>query len=307
LPTPASRESVTLISRFVTRAVFAVGKRLSLPMIHRLGAVVGWISWQIGGSPKRLALDNIARCLPELDAAAQRRLARRSFDHHFQMMLESPLIWIGDADRVRALAVETRGAELVDQALAQGKGLIIAAIHLGSFEAGIIPMSERYTMTGLFKPTRHAAVDELSCQGRTRFGGKMVAIVRRNGKRAVGSDLLRALKRGETIYALPDRDPPRGQGVFAPYFGVTAHSPVLIPKLVQATGAKLLFCIGERLPDARGFRIHFIPAPPGYDSEDLTVAATAINAGIETCVRMFPEQYWWGYKRFKRQQTAVDM
>src|SRR3546814_10730323 len=58
--------------------------------------------------------------------------------------------------------------------------------------------------------------DVCSSDLRTRFGGRLVAIVKRQGKRAIGSELLRALKRGEIVYALPDRDPPRGQGVFAP-------------------------------------------------------------------------------------------
>lgn len=284
----------------ITRFIFLVLRGLPLGLLHGLANGLGGLAWQVGGEQKRLALRNMALCYPELPLAEQRRIARESFRHYYKTLLECPLIWAGDLDRVRALAVETRGRELVDAALAEGKGLILAAMHLGSFEAGIIPMSEHYRMTGMYKPTKLPAVDALSHHGRTRFGGQLVAIVKRQGKRAIGSQLLRALKRGEIIYALPDRDPPRGQGVFAPYFGVNAHSPVLIPKLIQATGAKLLICIGERLPDARGFVIRFHEPPPGYDSADLDVSAAAINAGMEACVRSCPEQYWWGYKRFKR-------
>ncbi len=269
-------------------------------MLHAIATVVGRLHWRIGGEKKDLALCNLKLCFPELDDAERERIGRSSFEHYYRTISETPLIWVGDAERAKKLTVETHGAERVDRALAEGKGLILAAMHLGSFEAGIIPMSARYPMTGLFKPVKWPALNELSCQGRTRYGATVVPIVKRNGKRAVGSQLLRALKRGETIYALPDRDPPRGQGVFAPYFGVEAHSPVLIPKLVQATGAKLLLCVGERLPRSRGFALHFIEPPAGYDSPDLETAATAINAGIEACVRRYPEQNWWAYMRFKR-------
>src|SRR3546814_15481098 len=114
-------------------------------------------------------------------------------------------------------------------------------------------MTAHYPFTGMYKPVKNGALDQLSRQGRTRFGGRLVAIVKRQGKRAIGSELLRALKRGEIVYALPDRDPPRGQGVFAPYFGINAHSPILTARLIQATGARLLLCTGERLPKGRGF------------------------------------------------------
>lgn len=274
--------------------------RLPLRLVHGLAAIVGWFAWHLGGERKRLSLLNVDLCFPELSAAERRRIVYRSFGHYYKTLSEYPLIYLGDADRLRALTVEIRGQDLLDQALAEGKGVILAAMHLGSFEVSAIPMSERYTMTGLFKPVKYAALSDLALKGRSRFGGQVVPIVKRNGKRAVGSQLLRALKRGEIIYAVPDRDPPRGQGVFAPFFGIEAHSPVLIPKLVQATGARVLICYGERLPKARGFVMHFVEPPAGYDSEDLQRAAAAINAGTEACVRAHPEQYWWGYMRFKR-------
>lgn len=288
-------------------AFFLIARRLPLSALHMLGSALGVLIMTFARTQQRLARRNLELCLPEMPARERRRILRESFRHYGQTIMEYPLIWTGAAERVRNLVVEVRGQERVDQALAHGKGLVLAAMHLGSFEAGIIPMSERYRMTGVYKPIRHARLDALSCQGRTRFGGRMVAIRKRTaGKgRVISSDLLRALKRGETIYALPDRDPPRGQGVFAPYFGISAHSPTMIPKLIQATGARLLICVGERLPDARGFVIHFHEPPAGYDDADLGVAVAAINAGLEACVRAHPEQYWWGHERFMRRPEGA--
>lgn len=285
----------------VANAVLWLVARLPLGLLYALSRFVAWIHWHVGGQLKHLTQTNIRLCFPDMPETERERIGYESFVHYYKTLLESPLIWIGDVDRLRALTVEVRGGELVDEALARGKGVILAAMHLGSFEAGVIPMSERYPMTGLFKPLKFKPFADASWQGRTRFGGTVVPIVKREGKRVVGSQLLRALKRGEMIYALPDRDPPRDQGgVFAPFFGIEAHSPILIPKLAQATGATVLMCFGERLPGTRGFVLHFRAAPAGYDNADPAVAAAAINAGIEACVREIPEQYWWGYKRFKR-------
>lgn len=288
--------------------LFLLVSKLPLPVLHLAGVLIGRLYWRFAKSKRHLALCNLRLCFPEWSEAERERIGRRSCEHYIKTLLETPLIWVGSARRVCGLVKCVDGGERVDAALAHGKGLIIAAMHLGNFEAGITPMAARYPMTGLFKPVKYPALCELSRRGRTRFGGTVIPIIKRNGKRAVGSQLLRALKRGEIIYALPDRDPPRGQGVFAPFFGVEAHSPVLVPKLVQATGARLLFCVGERLPRAGGFRVRFVEPPAGWDSPDLDVATAAVNAGVEACVRQCPEQYWWAYKRFKRRpygQTCV--
>lgn len=282
------------------RLLFAVGRVLPLRVLHWLGDLIGGAAWHLDGASRRLALRNIELCFPGLCPKERKRMAYRAARHYYKSLLEYPLIWTGCERRVRGLQVEVHGRERIDRALADGKGLIIAALHLGSFEAAIIPMTAHYPFTGMYKPVKNAAIDALSQQGRTRFGAKLVAIVKRQGKRAIGSELLRALKRGEIVYALPDRDPPRGQGVFAPYFGINAHSPILTARLIQATGARLLICTGERLPKGRGFVIRFSEPPAGYDSDDLCVAATALNQGIEACVRACPDQYWWAYKRFKR-------
>lgn len=277
-----------------------IGRHLPLRVLHLLGDGIGFLAWCASGNSRRLAIRNLELCFPSMLPAERRRMGRAAFQHYMKSLLEYPLVWTGKPERLASLAVEIHGRELIDQAMANGKGLIIAAMHLGSFEMGIIPMSAHYPMTGMYKPVKNQALDALSRQGRTRFGGKVIPIIKRQGKRAVGSDVLRALKRGEIIYTMPDRDPPRGHGVFAPYFGIDAHSPVLIPRLVQATGARVLICTSERLPKGRGFIIRFEEPPAGYASADPCEAAAALNAGMEACVRAFPDQYWWIYKRFKR-------
>jgi KDO2-lipid IV(A) lauroyltransferase len=99
---------------------------------------------------------------------------------------------------------------------------------------------------------------------------------------------------------LPDQDPPPGSGVFAPFFGIAAHSPVFAVRLARRTGATFLYVYAERLPRGAGFVLHIDPAPEGIDDEDETKAVAAMNRGVEACIRRFPAQYWWAYKRFRR-------
>ena len=75
---------------------------------------------------------------------------------------------------------------------------------------------------------------------------------------------------------------------------------MLVSKLIQQTGAPVVYFFSERLPRARGFIVHYRPAPPEINDPDLIKSATAMNAGIEACVRECTEQYFWGYERFRR-------
>lgn len=269
--------------------------RLPLPFLYMLGVLAGALLWWLPNKRKRVALQNVSACFPEMREAERRRLVRQSLKHEALTLLECPYLWFAPQDKVAALIRERRGAALVSTALQQGKGVILLTAHLGSWEASGMTQSLLHPMTGLYKPQK-GEVDRVIYEGRSRFGVKLVAT--EGGK--MRQVLRPLLENHETVYFMPDQDPPAGRGVFVPFFGVSAHTPVLVSKLVQHTGAPVIYFYGERLPWGRGYIVHYLPAPPGIDDPDLAVSAAAVNAGIEACVRQCPEQYWWGYARFRR-------
>src|SRR5690606_28151193 len=120
--------------------------------------------------------------------------------------------------------------------------------------------------------------------------------------RAGGSgicELYRRLAAGGTVGILPDQEPRRGDGRFAPFYGIDTLSMVLLPRLAARTGATVLFAFAERLPRGAGFAIHLLPAPDGIADADLVRACTAMNAGVEACAERAFSQYQWHYKRFR--------
>ncbi len=268
--------------------------RLPLPVLHAVGAALGTLLWWIPNKHRRLALAHLECCLPELDRPARRRIARDSLRHMGRMLAESPRLWFGPAARVRDLVRESRGEALVRDSLARGHAVILVTPHLGAWEMAGLYCSGLHPLTSLYKPQKGPA-DELIRAGRERFGAQLVPSDGGGVKR-----LLQALRRGDMIGVLPDQDPPRGGGVFAPFFGITAHTSSLVSRLAARTGALIVFTYAERLPHARGYRMHFHPAPAEVDADDRITAATALNRGVEELVRRLPEQYWWSYRRFRR-------
>ena len=98
---------------------------------------------------------------------------------------------------------------------------------------------------------------------------------------------------------LPDQVPPDGLGVWAQFFGRAAYTMTLSTRLARQTGAVLLLAWGERLPAGRGYRVH-LRAWPGDVEPDPVAAATQVNAQMERLVRECPQQYLWGYARYKQ-------
>jgi KDO2-lipid IV(A) lauroyltransferase len=77
-------------------------------------------------------------------------------------------------------------------------------------------------------------------------------------------------------------------------------------RLVQQTGAVLLFVWGERLTRGRGYHVH-VQRFEGELSREPAEAAAQINAEMERMVRAGPTQYLWGYARYKqpREEAAA--
>jgi len=265
--------------------------RLPLPLLHRLGAVLGWGVARWPNRQRRNALINIALCLPELTADEQRRLRDRNLREFGKTYLEIAYLWLRPVDQVLSLIREVRGAEWL--ARRPGQGLIVLSPHHGAWELAGLYLATQGRTAIFYKPQRY--LDDLIRESRARTGADLAPITAR-GIRV----LVEALERGDFVGILPDQEPKADKGaVFAPFFGIPAFSMLLVNRLARRTGAPVIFLFAERLADGSGFVIHCLPAPEGVDSEDDQVAATALNCGIEQCVRLCPEQYLWPYKRFR--------
>lgn len=268
-----------------------------LRTVHAMGAWIGRRSLRAHSRSARYSAVNLRLTRPELSEAERADLLRRTMEESGKSVTEVAAIWGGGAEKSLGMVREVVGGELFAEALASGKGVIVAAPHLGCWELLNYWLSSKTPMAILYRPPRIKAIEALLRKVRGKLAPEQV--------RAEGAGVRTLFKRlgaGGTVGILPDQKPREGEGEFAPFFGVDALTMVLLPRLAARTGATVLFSFAERLPDGEGFRIHVLPAPEGIDSTDLKIACTALNRGVERCVeRAFP-QYQWHYKRY----TAHD-
>lgn len=290
-------------------AFLSLAGRLPLRVLHAVGALLGLGYWLARGRERRVTEVNLrlletrnstqtgqephhgnvpADPLSPLDA-------RRVLVETGKSVTEIARVWCGNPSRALTLVREVEGLDLFEAALAAGRGLIVAAPHLGCWELLNYWLAARTPLAIVYRPPRNPDMEPFL---RAARGAVEVEQVRAEG--AGVRTLYRRLASGGVVGILPDQQPKRGEGEFAPFFGIEALTMVLVPRLAERTGATVLFAFAERLPRGRGFRIRLLSAPDGIADKDLRVACSALNAGVEVCVRLAPAQYQWHYKRWSR-------
>lgn len=279
---------------FYVRLFLRLMSWLPLPVIHRIGALLGRVFYLVNNDLRTTARTNLKLCFPEWDAARREQLVRDCLQETAKATLESGALWCWSAERVLRLVKQVSGGELLEYAMARGKGVILAIPHLGAWEVVGLYGSKRWPMTSLYRPPRMVGLDAMIRGGRERAGARLVP-TDAGGVRA----LYKALNRGELVAILPDQDPDRESGVFAGFFGVQANTMTLLSRLTRKTGATVLFTYAERLPEGAGYHLHIAPAPESLSDEDAMTAARSLNQAVEQCAKTLPAQYQWAYKRFK--------
>jgi len=285
----ANKLKITLIKLFAH--IIAL---LPLPVIQWLGGLLGACLWHKKSASACITKKNIELCFPQLSATEQDALAKRSVKEMMKTVLEVGKAWLAPMPVVLGYTRKVTEELDVDAALARGKGLVLVAPHLGNWEILGHYLADRFQFNALYQPPKMAELDAFVFEARGRVGTTLHPTDRRGI-----SGLFKALRDGEVVGVLPDMEPPEEAGIYAPFFGIDALSMTLVSKLVQKTGATVVFAYAKRLPSGKGFEVVIKPADTDIYSDDMATSVAALNRGVETCVEGAIEQYQWEYKRFK--------
>ncbi len=265
---------------------------LPWPWQQALGRVLGSMLHALARSRRRVAERNIALCFPELDAAAQATLVRRSFQALGIGLFEFARAWWGSVDPMRG-SVRVEGLEHLDAARAGGRGVIIISGHFTTLEIAARLMCDYAPLAGMYRPHDQGAMEWAVKHGRMRYAQAMFT---RDELRPA----LKHLKQGRLLWFAPDQDTRRGESVFVPFFGQPAYSLTSTHQLARMSGASVIAFAHERRADG-GYTLRLSPPFEDFPSSDATADTARVMAAIEAMARQAPTQYLWIHRRFKRQ------
>ncbi|UXI52315.1 lysophospholipid acyltransferase family protein [Acinetobacter variabilis] len=243
---------------------------------------------------------NLEISLSELSNQERERITRAAIRNELMSYFEFFSIWGSSNQKNIERVHKVIGEDLLHEALAQNKGLVLIVPHFGTWEIMNAYIAQFTSMTIMYKPVKNQAADQFVRAARSREQANLVP-TDESGVRQI----FKALKQGGTTVILPDHTPNVG-GEYIPYFGVPLATSNLSAKLIQKTKARALFLYALRNEDA-GFDIHIEAIDEEIYQRDANQGTGIIINTIENLIQRHPEHYHWSYKRFRAHEDLGNI
>jgi len=256
------------------------------------GRGLGHLAWRLAKRRSHIARTNIRLCFPELTPEEQENLARRSVISTGEAILEMAGSFSNHRiDLDKRLVI--KGMEHIEQARAEGKGVLLLGMHFNSIDVGSRLLGYLMDFYAVYRPNDNRVIDRLINQGRGNY-------LKGNVPRSDIRQMIRLLRNGEVLWYAPDQDYGIAHAVFVPFFGIPAATITATSRIARMGKARVIPTAHYRLPGGR-YQIEFGPPLENFPSGDDEADTARINQTIEHYVRKHPEQYLWVHKRFKHQ------
>ena len=278
---------------FLMRIVMRVFSWITPRAAEYIAPPVAAVLWFLSPRKRRVTRLNLRAVYPHLDVGQRHKIARDSMTHYVRGLFEAGMLWHWPLEKVFACIDGQEIMEVYHQAEREGKGVIMAGVHCGSWELLGLLMQQYMNGAMLYKPGRHPDVEELLLEKRRRGGATLVPATSA-GLRTI----LRLIRAGNTVVMVQDQEPTLGEGQFAPFYNIETLTGILLPRMAQRTGARVIFGTLERRKGGR-YRVHVFNADEAIYSDDMREATTAVNKDIERCIEVDSAQNLWAYKRFR--------
>jgi KDO2-lipid IV(A) lauroyltransferase len=193
--------------------------------------------------------------------------------------------------------VRIEGKEILIEALARQKGVVVITAHLGNYEmaAQSVPCLLGLQMASVAKKMRNVRLNRLIHNLRTRFGNKVIY------KKGALPEMMQTLRQGTIVTILMDISR-RFEGVEVNFFGRRATATPAAALLGLRCKSPIIPAFCHRNP--KGELIVLMEPPVEIRRtkdlrSDLQFNTQLITDRVERAVRNYPEQWNWMLKRWK--------
>lgn len=264
---------------------------LPLPLLGRLGKLIGSLLFLVLRSRRHITLTNLQLCLPDLSESQRLELAREHFQAYVRSVLERSILWWASEARLRKLIIVEPRVPV--DAITSGPTILLCPHFVCLDVAGVALVLESPACS-IYTSQRNLTFDKALRKGRSRFHSVRL-LSRGEGVKPI----IRAMREGMPFFMLPDMDFGAKDAAFVPFFGTPAATLTAPARIAAATKAKVIPVIATFLPNYRGWKVTFYPPWDDYPGDDIVSATRRMNAFIEARVLEAPAEYFWTHKRFK--------
>lgn len=246
--------------------------------------------FRVSRKHRQRALSNLELAFPDWSEAERRRVALAVFEHFGRVTAEFLVSGRRGIEHIEATTT-VEGLEHIEQARAQGRGVILVTGHFGNWERMSAWLSTHgYQVTVVARDADDDGANRIVNQVRSGFGTRVIS--RGNAARP----MLEVLRQGGLVGILPDQN---SDEAFLPFFGHPAGTVLGPGVLHERTGAPVVPATGVWVGPGR-YVVRFFPrleAQPTEVKGEGTMRA--FLAWLEGVIREHPEQYLWFHDRWR--------
>jgi Kdo2-lipid IVA lauroyltransferase/acyltransferase len=280
--------------------LLSVLARLPMRWLRAVGWLLGTVVYVVNRKRRTVTRANLRIAFPELTDMQREALVKKHLRTLGMALLDRVWMWFAPLDVVYS-RITLMGFEHLPSTKTESPSPAILLIpHFAGLEAAgpawVAACLQRGLptpiFTTIFQPQRTAWEDALFRRGRGRFAD-LTQFTRHDGIRPV----IKAMRQGRNYYCLPDNDFGAKDAVFVPFFGVTAATITVLPKLSSLMKAPVIPLVARMTE--QGYSVEAMPAIQGMGEGTLEADCAAMNTAIEVWVRTMPEQYLFSHRRYK--------
>ena len=268
----------------------------------KIGEWLGTLGYRPFGIRRAVVERQVRAAFPEFDDEKVRTVAKASYASLGRTAIETALLPARSREQVIAMFSRVEGWDVVERAMAKGKGLLFVTGHLGNWElAGSFVAARGVPLEAVARRMQNPMFDRYLTETRRRIG--MTVIHDADAVRRVP----RAMRERHAVAFLVDQGAVGLASTWVPFFRRLAKTPRGPAVFALRLGAPVVFGAALRQPDGR-YMIGFeeVQAESTGDREaDVDRIVAAYTATLERWVRRAPEQYFWHHRRWKHQRPGT--
>lgn len=283
---------------YAMRGTIEALRRVSWERAVAFGAKLGELGYRPLGIRKRVVERQIAAAFPELSSKQVTELSRASYRHLGRTSIETALLGSIGRKGLIQLVETIEGWEMLEAALARGKGVVLVTGHMGNWELGGAYIAARgVPLDAIGRGMANPLFDAYLNRSREDMGLTIVhdsEAVRRTP---------RSLRAGRAVGFVADQGVLGLASTFVPFFGRPAKTPRGAAVFALRFGVPVLFVVAIRKPNGR-YRLVFERVEikgTGDRDRDVDAIVARYTEQLEEWVRREPAQYFWQHRRWKRQ------
>jgi len=288
------------MARYALYIVSFILNHLSYSLACSFGDVIIAIGFLFIGRKKRIAIENLRTVFGEEKTEAEIKKIFRSCFYGFGKGMIELMYSTGHPEIIKEKVV-FENKHYLDDALAQGNGVVAVSAHFGNFPLLLLRIAqEGYLTKVIMRSARDQKVEEYFRKFRKRIG---LNVIYTHPRRKCVVRSLEALRNNEFLFIPLDQHSGSEGSVFVDFFGkkaATATGPAVFAMRTKAPIVPV-FIIRQ---DNGMHKIVFDKPIAIQEREDekKTIEATIVKITkvIEKYVRQYPQEWSWMHRRWKK-------